>query len=101
MSYVADAQLDNWRSRQEVKEAIAHEELLAQRLRCPDCGKLGVWYVVRVKRNRDFVEGPIAYCSQHAGNLTADNNDPLSVISLNWCGWLADGTTWEDGWPKF
>lgn len=101
--YVAVPQLDEWRVLAEIKELAAAERDLANRMKCPICGEVGIWLVVGCV---DFAEPPrpipdAAYCAAHGPSAHAPEQ---GILSMNECGWVEKSPgrywTWDEGYPR-
>ncbi len=100
-AYAPNPTLDDWRKAAEQREDERHAELLAQRLKCahPGCEELGVWFTVGcVRGDGTPIPDNTAYCIGHPGGSISAGSG--GFLSLNYHGWLPDGSTWQDGFPR-
>lgn len=102
MSAYVPAAIDEWLKTAEQREEERLSELLAQRLKCahPGCEELGVWFMRGCMRGDGTpIPDNTAYCIGHpaGGSVSAG---PDGFLSLNYHGWLPDGSTWADGFPR-
>lgn len=103
LSLISVPELDGWKARAEAREKERLEALLKTRLRCPVCGELGVWYLVKVRDGKGQPIPDGAYCWEHSAPNGGASADVAAggYMSLNHYGWLPDGSTWTEGFPQW